>query len=157
MGEASQYGKHKAQAMPRNSAAMSNFTQFPSTQLLILLRAIYIANIIVAGTVGWMSLFDPNRAATTVFSSTTEPNLPMGIVGSFWLTIALLSVAGLFSPVRFSIVLLVQLIYKSLWLIAVAVPAILAGRTDSIPIGMAIFFLIWAIVLPFVIPFRLLF
>jgi hypothetical protein len=133
---------------------MSNFSEFPSTQSLILLRAIYIANIIVAGTVGWMSLFAPSRAAMIVFGGTTEPNIPMRIVGSFWLTIALLSVAGLFSPVRFSIVLLLQLIYKNLWLLAIAVPAILAGKTDSIPIGMAIFFLIWAIVLPFVIPFR---
>jgi hypothetical protein len=133
---------------------MSNFSEFLSTQSLILLRSIYIANIIVAGTVGWMSLFAPSRAARIVFSGTTEPNIPMQIVGSFWLTIALLSVAGLFSPVRFSIVLLLQLIYKSLWLLAIAIPAILAGKPDSIPIGMAIFFLIWAIVLPFAIPFR---
>jgi hypothetical protein len=136
---------------------MSNFSEFLSTRSLILLRSIYIANIIVAGTVGWMSLFDPSRASITVFSGTTEPNIPMRIVGSFWLTIALLSGVGLFSPVRFSVVLLVQLIYKSLWLLAVAVPAILAERTDSIPIGMAIFFTIWVIILPFVIPFRALF
>jgi hypothetical protein len=136
---------------------MSNFSEFLSTRSLILLRSIYIANIILAGTVGWMSLFDPSRASITVFSGTTEPNIPMRIVGSFWLTIALLSGVGLFSPVRFSVVLLVQLIYKSLWLLAVAVPAILAERTDSIPIGMAIFFTIWVIILPFVIPFRALF
>lgn len=136
---------------------MSNFSEFLSTRPLILLRSIYIANIILAGTVGWMSLFDPSRASITVFSGTTEPNIPMRIVGSFWLTIALLSGVGLFSPVRFSVVLLVQLIYKSLWLLAVAVPAILAERTDSIPIGMAIFFTIWVIILPFVIPFRALF
>jgi hypothetical protein len=136
---------------------MSNFSEFLSTRSLILLRSIYIANIIVAGTVGWMSLFDPSRASITVFSGTTEPNIPMRIVGSFWLTIALLSGVGLFSPVRFSVVLLVQLIYKSLWLLAVAVPAILAERTDSIPIGMAIFFTTWVIILPFVIPFRALF
>jgi hypothetical protein len=141
---------------------MFNFSEFPSTQSLILLRSIYIANIIVAGTVGWMSLFAPSRAARIVFSGTTEPNIPMGIVGSFWLTIALLSVVGLFSPVRFSIVLLLQLIYKSLWLLAlaeplpwrIAVPAILAGKPASIPIGMAIFFIIWVIILPFAIPFR---
>jgi hypothetical protein len=136
---------------------MSNFSEFLSTRSLILLRSIYIANIIVAGTVGWMSLFAPSRAARIVFSGTTEPNIPMQIVGSFWLTIALLSGIGLFSPVRFSVVLLVQLIYKSLWLLAIAVPAILADRTDSIPTGMAIFFAIWVIILPFAIPFRALF
>jgi hypothetical protein len=136
---------------------MSNYTEVLSAQSLLLLRSIYIANILVAGNVGWISLFDPIRAATVVFSGTTEANIPMRIVGSFWLTIALLSVAGLFSPIRFSVVLLVQLIYKGIWLLTIAAPAILANRMDLIPVEMAIFFLIWVIILPFIIPFRVLF
>ena len=136
---------------------MSNFSEFLSAQSLLLLRTIYVANILLAGNVGWISLFDPYRATAVVFSETTAANIPTGVVGSFWLTIALLSVAGLFSPVRFSVVLLVQLIYKGMWLLAVAVPAILANRIDLIPIGMTVSFLIWVIILPFVIPFRLLF
>jgi hypothetical protein len=136
---------------------MSNFTEYLSAQSLLLLRLIYLANILVAGTVGWMSLFDPSRSAMVVFSGTTEPNIPMRIVGSFWLTIALLSLAGLISPVRFSVVLLVQLIYKAIWLLAIAIPAVLTNRIDLIPVEIAIFFLIWVVILPFVIPFRVLF
>jgi hypothetical protein len=53
--------------------------------------------------------------------------------------------ANFFSPI-----LLVQLIYKATWLLVVAIPAI---RNDQpYPIGMAIFFLTWVSVLPFIIP-----
>ena len=40
------------------------------------------------------------------------------------------------------------------WLLIVAAPALLRGRTETVPLGIAVFFLIWVLVLPFVIPRR---
>jgi hypothetical protein len=71
-------------------------------------------------------------------------------VGSLWLSIAVLSTFGLFNPIPFSAVLLVQLIYKATWLAVVALPAII--NSQPYPKGMALFFLAWVVVLPFVIP-----
>ena len=49
-------------------------------------------------------------------------------------------------------ILLVQLIYKSIWLIVVALPAI--RNQAKFPEGMAFFFVVWVLVLPFVIPWK---
>jgi len=54
-----------------------------------------------------------------------------------------------------SVVLLFQLIYKASWLPAVALPAMLNG--EPYPAGMARFFVVWVVVLPFVIPWGTLF
>ena len=72
-----------------------------------------------------------------------------------WGGIFLLSIVGLFLPEQMSLVLLFQLTYKGSWLLIVAVPAIRAG--EAYPRGMAGFFLVWVVVLPFVIPWRQLF
>ncbi|MBC8154142.1 MAG: hypothetical protein H7Z72_14660 [Bacteroidetes bacterium] len=54
-----------------------------------------------------------------------------------------------------SLVLLFQLIYKSTWLLFVALPALLTNQ--PFPRGMAVFFVIWVLMLPFVIPWSTLF
>jgi hypothetical protein len=114
------------------------------------LRMVYLANIIVAGWIGVSSLFFPKNAAVNVFSNAYQPTVVMRLVGCLWLAIALLSVAGVWRPLIFSPVLLLQLIYKSLWLLVVAFPAI--RNNQPFPAGMAIFFVVWVAVLPFVIP-----
>ncbi len=43
------------------------------------------------------------------------------------------------------------------WPLVVAVPLVFAGRGDSLPTAMSIFFAVWVAVLPFVIPWRYLF
>ncbi|MEM8895340.1 MAG: hypothetical protein AAGC88_12230 [Bacteroidota bacterium] len=54
-----------------------------------------------------------------------------------------------------SLILLFQLIYKSSWLVFAALPALASNQ--PYPKGMAVFFVIWVVVLPFVIPWRNLF
>ena len=43
-----------------------------------------------------------------------------------------------------------KLIYKGSWLLVVAIPALKSN--EQFPMGIAVFFLIWCLVLPFVIP-----
>lgn len=117
---------------------------------MIALKTIYIANIIVAGWISISSIFYPKTAATTVFQNAYQPTEVIRLVGCLWLAIAILSFFGLFRPLTFSPILLVQLIYKATWLLVVAVPAI--KNNQNYPSGMAIFFLIWVVILPFIIP-----
>ena len=121
----------------------------------MLIKLVYLANILVAGWISITSLFDPERALRTVFESTVAYSEVIRLVGALWGAIFLLSIAGLFFPQRMSVVLLFQLIYKGSWLLVVALPAIQDG--SPYPQGMARFFLIWVIILPFIIPWSYLF
>ncbi|MGL5892424.1 MAG: hypothetical protein ACRC3B_21210 [Bacteroidia bacterium] len=117
---------------------------------MIAVKIVYIANIIVAGWISVTSVFSPKASAASVFQNAYQPTELIRLVGCLWLAIAILSVLGLWRPIAFSPILLVQLIYKGTWLLVVALPAI--KNNQPYPTGMALFFLIWVLVLPFVIP-----
>lgn len=114
------------------------------------LKLVYIANIIVAGYIGITSLFFPKLSSVTIFQNSYQTTDVIRLVGCLWLAIAILSVLGLWRPVTFSPVLLLQVIYKASWLLVVAIPAI--KNNENYPSGMATFFSVWVLVLPFVIP-----
>lgn len=116
------------------------------------MKFIYIANILVAGWISISSLFFPRYATATVFSGAYPQSEIMRLVGCLWLAIAVLSLLGLWKPILFSPILLVQLIYKATWLLVVALPAI--HQQQKYPKGMALFFLIWVVILPFFIPWK---
>jgi hypothetical protein len=117
---------------------------------MIGLKIIYSANIIVAGWISITSIFSPNKSVVTVFQNAYPPSEVIRLVGCLWLAIAILSILGLWRPISFSPILLVQFIYKGTWLLVVALPAIRSNQ--PYPTGMAFFFLIWVLVLPFVMP-----
>ena len=121
----------------------------------MLLKLISLANILVAGWISITSLFFPQTALRTVFENAVAYSEAIRLVGALWGAIFLISILGLFFPERMSVVLLFQLIYKGSWLLAVALPAHLNG--EPYPAGMARFFVVWVVVLPFVIPWRTLF
>ena len=121
---------------------------------MIPLILIYIANIIVAGWISWTSLFFPKKAAAIIFSGAYPPTDVIKLVGCLWLAITLLSIFGVWRPLTFSPVLLLQFIYKTTWLLAVALPAI--KHQQPYPSGMAFFFLLWSLALPFINPWQLL-
>jgi hypothetical protein len=124
-----------------------------------LMTLTYLANIFVAGTVGFISLFFNTHANKFILSekkaTTTNSSY---LVGSFWIAITILSVFGLFRPYKFSAVFVVQFIYKGLFLIIRFIPGYLKGefRNDNI-INMSIFFFVWVIWLPCIIPWGYLF
>jgi hypothetical protein len=122
---------------------------------MIALKIMYFANILVAGWISISSLFYPQKAQLTVFSNDFAYSEAIRLVGALWFAIFLLSILGLFYPEKMSLVLLFQLIYKSSWLIFAAFPAML--NNQPYPKGMAIFFIIWVVILPFVIPWKSIF
>ncbi|MBN8577499.1 MAG: hypothetical protein J0L66_11190 [Cytophagales bacterium] len=116
------------------------------------IKIVYIANIIVAGYIGVTSLFSSKFSSAIIFQNSYQTTDVIRLVGCLWLAIAVLSVCGLWRPLTFSPVLLLQFFYKGTWLLVVAVPAI--KNNQAYPSGMAIFFLVWVLILPFTIPWN---
>jgi hypothetical protein len=103
-------------------------------------------------------------AAPTVFRlfPTDQPGFAESggwrvLVGAPWSAILILSVLGLFHPFRYSPVLLLQSIYKCVWLGVYAGPRALRGEWRSIPWGITGAFLVIAALWPFVIRWSYLF
>ncbi len=119
------------------------------------MRAMYLANVIVAGGISISCLFYPKNAVTSVFTGAFQYSEAIRLVGALWWAIFLLSIVGLAYPKQMSLVLLFQLIYKSSWLIFAAVPAML--NHQPYPKSMAMFFLAWVVILPFIIPWKTIF
>ncbi len=119
------------------------------------LKLMYTANILLAGWISISSLFFPERAIHTVFENNFAYSEAIRLVGALWWAIFILSIIGLFFPMQMSLVLLFQLIYKSSWLVVAALLAML--NQTPYPKGMAMCFIIWVVILPFVIPWRHLF
>lgn len=112
----------------------------------------YFANIIVAGWISITSLFFPKTAHHSIFTNDIEYSEAIRLVGALWFAIFILSIIGLFYPGPMSLIFVFQLIYKSSWLIVVAIPAL--RNKKPFPRAMSIFFLIWVIILPFIIPWN---
>ncbi len=119
------------------------------------IKLIYLANILVAGWISITSLFFPKLAITTVFTNDFAYSESIRLVGALWGGIFILSILGMFYPQKMSLILLFQLIYKSSWLIFAALPCIL--KSNPYPQSMALFFLLWVLILPFVIPWKVIF
>ena len=79
------------------------------------------------------------------------------ILGSLWTAILIGSVLGLFFPITMSALLLIQVIYKTLWLLVYAMPRILNQRTNEVPWGIASAFLVIIVSYPWIIPWAQLF
>lgn len=116
----------------------------------IILRIIYLLNILVAGQIAISALSNVKSSAFTTFGNAYQPTEVIKLVGCLWLAIAILSILGLWKPITFSPVLLLQLIYKGTWLLMVALPAF--RNNIPFPKTMAIFFVVWVLILPFLIP-----
>lgn len=119
------------------------------------MKLMYLANILVAGWISITSLLFPKTAYHSIFTSAFEFSESFRLVGALWFAIFIISLLGLFYPKEMSLIFLFQLIYKSTWLIVAAIPAIL--NSTPYPKSMALFFLAWVIILPFVIPWNDLF
>ena len=122
---------------------------------MIAIKIMYAANVIVAGWISMSSLFFPKTAQQTVFSNAFEYSEALRLVGALWLAIFILSAIGLFYPKQMLLVFVFQLIYKASWLLFAALPAIM--NSNPYPKAMAVFFLIWVLILPFIIPWKTLF
>ncbi|MCX5997217.1 MAG: hypothetical protein NTV42_06345 [Chloroflexi bacterium] len=120
------------------------------------LKGMYIYTIVVAGLSGLGMLIAPELNRSMLAWPATEPII-YGICGSVYLAFGLLSIFGLRDPLKFSPVLLLQLVYKSIWFIAVVAPLAVAGKFPMYALGFVIIFATFIIGDLIAIPFAYLF
>ena len=118
----------------------------------------YIFNIVVLIPVGLLTLLGGERGGQLACQNKfPESEGFRTILGSLWTAILIGSVLGLFFPVAMSALLLIQVIYKSLWLLAFVMPRLLKGQISEVPSGIALVFLVIVLSYPWVIPWGQLF
>lgn len=103
------------------------------------LKFLYIYTIVVAGGFGLGILLAPEVIKSVTGWPLEEP-IAVGIVGSVYIAFGIMSIFGLRSPLKFAPVLLLQLCYKSIWLIVVILPLLVAGWLPGYAIIIAIVF-----------------
>jgi hypothetical protein len=80
-----------------------------------------------------------------------------GLCGSLFLALGLVSILGLRSPLKFVPILLMELIYKPVWIVAVALPLFMKGQFPFYVVFMTVIFLTFIIGNLIAIPFGYLF
>jgi hypothetical protein len=89
---------------------------------LYLMRSLYLLNFVLLGIDVWPGLIHHGK-----------PWDPMhGIAVSFWAALSILSGLGIRYPLRMLPLLIMQLFYKSVWLLAVGLPLRSAGPLDPV-------------------------
>lgn len=113
----------------------------------------YLFNILVLIPVGLTTLFGGAAGGRLVFQGKFPESAGIRtILGSLWMAILIGSLIGLFHPVSMSPLLLIQVIYKSLWLLVFVVPLLVRGQSSEVPWGVAGTFLFIVLTYPWVIP-----
>jgi hypothetical protein len=118
------------------------------------LEWLFWANILILVPIGFGTLFRPSSTDQGVFPESAGWRT---LVGSLWLAILAMSVLGVRQPEAFRWLLVFQVFYKSVWLIAYVLPRMLAGRGREVPAGITLSFLVIVLVWPWFIPWRQLF
>jgi len=86
------------------------------------MRFLYLLTFIGIGFSSWSAIINPGP----------DPWDPLyGVAFSFWAAYATLMLLGVFIPLRMLPLLLLQLLYKSTWLLGVGLPLSAAGPLDA--------------------------
>jgi len=99
-----------------------------STLRLFLLRLVYLVNLVAVGIGAWAEIINHRGAWDPL----------RGVAFSFWAALSALSGLGLRYPLKMLPLLFMQLLYKSVWLIAMAPPLWSVGRSVDLTKGMAL-------------------
>ncbi|ACN17041.1 hypothetical protein HRM2_39830 [Desulforapulum autotrophicum HRM2] len=120
------------------------------------LRIMYGYTFLGAGGFGLGIIMNPDLIQSLLKMPDQDPVI-FGITGAVYLAFGFLSIFGLISPIKFSPVLFLQLIYKSLWLAGVIAPMFLKGQFPFYAVLITIIFLTYIIGDLITLPFNYLF
>ena len=109
-----------------------------STFRLYLMRLLYLLNCVMLGLQVWPAIINHVGAWDPV----------KGVAFSFWAALSALSALGLRYPLKMLPLLLLQLLYKAIWVIAVALPLWSAFRSIELTKVMALGAVVDLIVIP---------
>lgn len=115
-----------------------------SVSRLNLLRAMYL--LIAVGLI--LSVWPG------VFSSIGKRADSHSVVGVILISFSLLALLGLRYPLKLLPILIFELLWKSLWLLAVSLPAYLNGSMDEYSVGTTFACAMGVVLTPLVIPWR---
>jgi hypothetical protein len=116
------------------------------------LRTLFLLDVFGAGVPGVLLLVSPRIAGEWLFGTPIARDDISNLLGSVWLGLGIAALGGVFRPLTFSPLLLMQMIYKSIWLCAVAVPALWSSRGGS-PL-LTVVFAGWVVVVGLALPWR---
>jgi hypothetical protein len=116
------------------------------------LKLMYALTIVVAGAIGLLMILSPSTVNSLMAIPTDNPMI-YGVAGSVFLASALLSILGLRSPLKFVPVLVIQLVYKTIWMVTVVLPAFINGSFPSWATPMVILFAVFIVGDIIAIPF----
>lgn len=91
------------------------------------LKGMYRYTIFVAGGFGLGVVFFPGTILPALRVPAQDP-VTLGLYGSVALASALVAILGLGSPLKFVPLLLLQLVYKPIWLAVFAIPLFIKGQ-----------------------------
>jgi hypothetical protein len=90
------------------------------------IRFMFAVQIVVGGGLGFAILIG-HQAAFTYFNFPTEELYIGGMVASVMVAYAIMSIIGMFFPMKIYPILLLQAIEKTTWLLALVVPQLVNG------------------------------
>jgi len=120
------------------------------------LRAMYVYTAIVAGGFGLAAILAPARVQSMSGMPPQDP-VVFGLNGSLFLCFGLTALAGLRAPLKFCPVLLMELVYKLIWLLGVVLPLVLQGRFPASAAVQVVIFVTFVLGDVVAIPFRYVF
>jgi hypothetical protein len=120
------------------------------------LKFMYIYTMVGAGGFGLGIILIPN-VIQSAFRFPNQDPIVFGISGSVYAASGLISILGLRSPLKYVPLLLLQLCYKSIWLIGVVLPFLFSGRLPVYAITLLLIFATYIIGDLIAIPFSYVF
>jgi hypothetical protein len=120
------------------------------------LKVMYMYTLVVSGGMGLGMILFPDTIQSILRFPPQDPVM-LGACGSIFLALGLISLMGLRSPLKFAPVLLLELVYKPIWLVAVALPLFLEGRFPFYVVTMSAIFITFIVGDLIAIPFSHLF
>lgn len=120
------------------------------------LKFMYLYTVISAGLLGLGVVLAPDSIISMMGWPAQDPII-FGVFGSVYVAFGLVSILGLRSPLKFVPVLLLQLTYKTVWFLGVALPLVMKGQFPTHGYIFAAIFLTYLIGDLIAIPFSYVF
>ncbi len=98
------------------------------------LRIMYAVNIFITLPLGLAALIAPDSMSSLMGLPANDPILAVG-ANAIAVAIGIIAIAGFRSPLKFSSILVFQIIEKLIWLFVFAVPNVIAGTLPTSAVG----------------------
>lgn len=134
---------------------MSTTTITPGVRVRAL-TLLYLYTIAGAGVMGVWIVLSPSTFLAAMGIPASDPYL-LGVVGTVYAAFGICAALGLHAPSRFAPVFVLQLAYKTLWLILVFVPHAVRGDAPDHAWWLAVVFASYVALDLVALPFRRLF